>query len=186
MDGKFRYLLAPALSALLLVGCTPAPTDQPPAEVAQEEPGASDQSAEEQSNAQGPEEADDVASKEPVEADEEVMASMTCTELDLEALEKLDKLYHFGNAVSVEVGEVNGKTWWVVAGRAGTSSDWKLYCFLTNDADYDFDDREKWVDVTASKSWIKIDWDHDSLVRMESALALAKERLATLDWMRGI
>lgn len=183
MNERHRAILAAAVLSLSLVGCTAGPSTS--LDDASDEP-----SAIEGADAVEESAADDqmVTQNHPVLSDKDVMASMSCVELDEEGLERLRHFGWFDRAVSVKVGEVDGTTWWVVA--AEREADGGLqearYEYLTDAlgregapaAEWlDFDDAT-WIELESGSPWKSVDWDHDQLVRGQSALTLARETLS--------
>lgn len=178
MNERHRAVLAAAVFSLSLVGCADLPT---PLDDVTDEPAA----GEEEESAP-----DDqvVTQAQPVLSDKDIMASMSCVELDEEGLERLRHFGWFDRAVSVEVGEVDGTTWWVVAAEREVDGGLQeaRHEYLTDAlgkegapaAEWlDFDDAT-WIELESGNPWKSVDWDHDQLVRGQSALTLAREALS--------
>ncbi len=183
MNERHRAILVAAVLSLSLVGCTAGPStslDDASDESfaiegtdAMEEPAADDQM---------------VTQNRPVLSDRDVMASMSCVELDEEGLERLRHFGWFDRAVSVEVGEVDGTTWWVVAAEREVDGGLQeaRYEYLTDalgkegtpTAEWLDSDDATWIVLESGNPWKSVDWDHDQLVRAQSALTLARETLS--------
>lgn len=116
----------------------------------------------------------------PVAADEAIMASMTCELLDVSAANDLTtKFGYFDRAASVEVGEKDGTTWWVVVFEwdddSGVVDSRKAY--LTDGLGLPSRGDGTWIELRSSDPWHDVDWDRDMLVRGQSALELARDTL---------
>lgn len=192
MRGNVRVLSVAAAAALMLTGCmTDVPTTNPST-------GSQDDVAVEDSTnveddesdstpilSEGPSkdaEAEEAEAEEPVVADEDIMASMVCEPLvDASGSNNLAMMFgYFDKAVSVEVGENNGQTWWVVVfewdGEDGVVGLREAY--LTNSLELPSYRDGKWIELNSSDPWHDVDWSHDMLVRGQSALTLARDTLA--------
>lgn len=167
--------LAIALS-LLLVGC--APSASAPEDVADDTaPVVMDEPA-------GAEEPEDEAPA-TVEPDDAIMATMTCVPFDDAQLKDMRAFGVFGRAVSVEVGEKEGVTWWLVAADHMNSDGVRFtrYYWLTDSLEIKGIAAAiggTWIEVRGSNHWYNVDWDEERLVRAESALEVARAGLSEL------
>lgn len=157
--------LAIALS-LLLVGC--APSASAPEDVADDT---------------APVVMDEAAAT--VEPDEDIMATMTCVPFDDAQLKDMRAFGVFGRAVSVEVGEKEGVTWWLVAADHMNSDGVRFtrYYWLTDSLEIKGIAAAiggTWIEVRGSNHWYNVDWDEEWLVRAESALEVARAGLSEL------
>lgn len=119
--------------------------------------------------------------EEDIEADEDVMASMTCEPLDVARPEELTFMFgYFDKAVCVEVGENDGTMWWVVMfewdDEDGVVDLREAY--LTDSLEMSSYRDGTWIELLSTDPWHYVDWDHDMLVRGQSALELARQTLA--------
>ncbi len=119
--------------------------------------------------------------EQTITADDDIMDSMTCEFLDVSGSDELITMFgHFDLAVSVEVGESNSKTWWVVV------FEWDdddgvvdlRDAYLTDTLGQASYCHGTWIRLHGSDPWYGVGWDHDMLVRGQSALELAIETLA--------
>lgn len=127
---------------------------------------------------------DEQAVEEEVEGDPDVMASMTCETLDTSGH---DELYYwfgtFDKAVKVEVGQnEEGTTWWVVMfewdDEDGVVDLREAY--LTDSLEMSDYHEGTWIALKSGHTWRYVDWDHDMLVRGQSALDLARQTLVEM------
>lgn len=173
MNARLRYLCVAVCASLALVGCTSGdltvPTDD-----ASDQPVVEDSTSSEETDA-GVQEQDG-----PILSDEDVMATMTCEVLTEDQLSALEVFGVFDRGARVEVGESNGATWWAVvlemAGDDGTVD--ARSSFITKSATLDDFSDGTWIELPTENAWQNVDWDHDMLVRGQSALALARRTLA--------
>lgn len=167
--------LAIALS-LLLVGC--APSASAPEDVADDTvPVVMDEPA----DAEEPED----EAPATVEPDDAIMATMTCVPSDDAQLKDMRAFGVFGRAVSVEVGEKEGVTWWLVAADHMNSDGVRFtrYYWLTDSLEIKGIAAAiggTWIEVRGSDPWYNVDWDEEWLVRAESALEVARAGLSEL------
>lgn len=117
------------------------------------------------------------ADSQPVKADESIMATMTCEELDAERLERLSVFGQFKRAVSVEVTEKDGVSWWVVAAEQDVDDRPLRLAYLTDALELSDYQDGTWIQLEGDDPWRNVDWDHDLLVRGKSALKLARRQL---------
>lgn len=181
MSIRLRSLCAVVFASLVLVGCAPAATNPVSPEQAQQEVTESEAPVAEEGPSEDAE-AEEAEAEEPVVADEDIMASMVCEPLvDASGSNNLAMMFgYFDKAVSVEVGENNGQTWWVVVfewdGQDGVVDLREAY--LTNSLELPSYRDGKWIELNSSDPWHDVDWSHDMLVRGQSALTLARDTLA--------
>lgn len=155
----------------MLVGCTP--------EVSVPEPEPTDDSAE-QTVVEEPATQDDDAA--PILSDDEIMASMSCTLLDDAQLGQLQAFGMFDRGARVEVGKVDGVTWWVVVLEQldGGGTVTSRASFITRSANLDDLSSGAWIELPSEgDTWGNVNWDRDMLVRGQSELVLARETLAS-------
>ena len=182
MNTKLRYLCVAVCASLALVGCAPGDSAGTSSDGNSDQPVVED--SQETNDATTPEEVDlptDVEEEPPIEADEDIMATMTCEPFG-EGSEELNMMFgYFNRAVSVEVGKNNGRTWWVVIfewdGEGGTAGLREAY--LTDALGQASYRDGMWIRLRDSDRWHDVDWDHDMLVRGQSALEVAREALAS-------
>lgn len=117
----------------------------------------------------------------PVLSDEDVMATMTCEMLADDQLDALELFGVFNRGARVEIGESDGVTWWaVVLERTGDDgSIGARRSFITKSPTLDDFSEGSWIELPSENTWQNVDWDHDMLVRGQSALALARRTLAS-------
>ena len=118
--------------------------------------------------------------EQPIEADESIMETMTCDLFDASESEELTMMFGYPDlAASVEVGEKDGDTWWVVIfewdGEDGEVDLREAY--LTNSLEMPSYRDGMWIELKSGDRWRDVDWDHDMLVRGQSAFDLARETL---------
>lgn len=118
--------------------------------------------------------------EQPIEADENIMETMTCDLFDASESEELTMMFGYPDlAASVEVGEKDGDTWWVVIfewdGEDGVVDLREAY--LTNSLEMPSYRDGMWIELKSGDRWRNVDWDHDMLVRGQSAFDLAWETL---------
>ena len=132
----------------------------------------------------GAEEPEDEAAA-TVEPDDAIMATMTCVPFDDAQLKDMRAFGVFGRAVSVEVGEKEGVTWWLVAADHMNSDGVRFtrYYWLTDSLEIKAIAAAiggTWIEVRGSDHWYNVDWDEEWLVRAESALEVARAGLSEL------
>lgn len=117
-----------------------------------------------------------------VEADDEVKATLTCVPLDEAKLERLKVFGVFERALSVEVKSDGDATWDVVVAMSVDENGRKKFSsWLTDDLESESYGSGTWIELSGNKSWRKVDWDREDLVRGQSALELARETLLAGD-----
>ena len=186
---KLNHKLACVLfsAILLLVGCS---SEDPGASVT--EPTSNEQAAEpivdDGSELPEHETASPESDVQPldIEPDESIMATMSCDVLDVEKLEWMWRFGWFDRAVSVEVCEIDGVTWWVLVAdhKHSDGQTWVRKAYLCDALEGENASDGTWIELDSSDAWRNVDWDTDLLVRAESALEFAKETLTGLDWAR--
>lgn len=190
-----RVLLGMAVVAAL-AGCTAEPTPEPAApdegqaatEDVTEDRAPDDETTDDETTEpeQTVEQILERAHAKDVDPDAEVMATMSAVPFGEDALadhSKLRQLGVFEQAVSVEVTQKDGATWWVVvadsAGEDGGT--WTRQAWLTNAlGSADYWDGGTWIELPKNDPWKNVDWDDELLVRGASALAVANEALGDL------
>ena len=171
-----------------LVGCAPLVSEEEStaqgslSDVAQESPAETDELDED--NPADAEEPEDEAPA-AVEPDDAIMATMTCVPFDVAQLVDLRVFGVFDRAVSVEVGEKDGVTWWLVAADHMNSNgvSFVRYYWLTDSLEIKGMGSAiggTWIEVRGSDHWYNVDWDEEWLVRAESALEVARAGLSEL------
>lgn len=181
-----RVLLSIAVIASL-VGCAPLVSEQEStaqsslSDVAQESPTEPDELDEDNpADAEKPED----EAPATVEPDDAIMATMTCVPFDDAQLKDMRAFGVFGRAVSVEVGEKEGVTWWLVAADHMNSDGVRFtrYYWLTDSLEIKGIAAigGTWIEVRGSDHWYNVDWDEEWLVRAESALEVARAGLSEL------
>lgn len=111
------------------------------------------------------------------------MATLTCVLFDEAQLKDMEALVVFGRAVSVEVGEKDGVTWWLIAAdhMNGEGMNFTRHYWLTDSLEIKGigpDIGGTWIEVRGSDHWYNVDWDEKWLVRAESALEVARAGLS--------
>ena len=130
----------------------------------------------------GAEEPEDEAAA-TVEPDDAIMATMTCVPFDDAQLKDMEAFGVFDRAVSVEVGEKDGVTWWLVAAdhMNGNGMSFTRHYGLTDSLEIKGIGPNiggTWIEVRGSDHWYNVDWDEEWLVRAESALEVARAGLS--------
>lgn len=175
MNTKLRLLCIAVLVSLALAGCASGDPADTVATDGAETPAAGE-------TVSSDEEAPDVSEQDgPVLSDEDVMATMTCEMLTEDQLGTLELFGVFNRGARVEIGESDGVTWWaVVLERAdGSGSVSVRRSFITKSPGLDDFSEGSWIELPSENTWQNVDWDHDMLVRGQSALALARRTLAS-------
>lgn len=174
MNAKLRYLCVAVCASLALVGCTPGDSLGTPSDGNSDQPVVEDSTSSEETGT-GEQEQDG-----PILSDEDVMATMTCEVLTEDQLSALGVFGTFDRGARVEIGESNGATWWAVVlevvGDDGTVD--ARSSFITKSATLDDFSDGTWIELLSENTWQNVDWDHDMLVRGQSALTLARRTLA--------
>lgn len=174
MNAKLRYLCVAVCASLALVGCTPGDSLGTPSDGNSDQPVVEDSTSSEETGT-GEQEQDG-----PILSDEDVMATMTCEVLTEDQLSALGVFGTFDCGTRVEIGESNGATWWAVVlevvGDDGTVD--ARSSFITKSATLDDFSDGTWIELPSENTWQNVDWDHDMLVRGQSALTLARRTLA--------
>lgn len=175
MNTKLRLLCIAVLVSLALAGCASGDPADTVATDGAETPAAGE-------TVSSDEEAPDVSEQDgPVLSDEDVMATMTCEMLTEDQLDALELFGVFNRGARVEIGESDGVTWWaVVLERADDSGSVSVRrSFITKSPGLDDFSEGSWIELPGENTWQNVDWDHDMLVRGQSALALARRTLAS-------
>ena len=154
MRSKLSIVCGVFALSLALVGCVPGGAGTQPTD----------------SNTGEPAVEDGVGPEEPV----------TCDLFDASESEELTMMFGYPDlAASVEVGEKDGDTWWVVIfewyGEDGVVDLREAY--LTNSLEMPSYRDGMWIELKSGDRWRNVDWDHDMLVRGQSAFDLAWETL---------
>lgn len=118
-----------------------------------------------------------------IQADEQIISEMVCEPLSDSLLERMKP--DFGSptrSVQVKVGEGNaaGQYWWVVIidSPPDDAYRWGMRQFLTNAQNGD--QYWQWIALSseAEHTWEAVQWDHQRLIRAESARIKAQQCLA--------
>ena len=168
--------------SLALAGCASGGAGTQPTGDSANEPIAEDNVSSEEPTVSDEAEVpkDDEEHEQPIEADESIMETMTCDLFDASKSEELTTMFgYFDRAASVEVGEKDGDTWWVVIfewdGDDGAVDLREAY--LTDSLEMPSYRDGMWIELKSGDRWRNVDWGHDMLVRGQSAFDLAWETL---------